>query len=99
MAPIPDATAAAGTLAINYTTRPTQLSSSNTTTWLSLNAPDVLFYACMLEVLTFQKAEADTMQDYAAKYQQALQGLLLEENLRNRGDSYRSGEIKMGAPQ
>ena len=52
----------------------------------------------MLEVLTFQKAEQDTIADYTAKYQQALQGVLLEENLRNRGDSYRSGEIKMGAP-
>jgi len=45
LAPIPNAAAAAGTITMEYTARPTQLSSSNTTTWLSLNAPDVLLYA------------------------------------------------------
>ena len=94
-----EGTAASSTnLALSYTYRPTQLSSGNTTTWLSLNAPDLLFYACMLEVLTFQKAEADTIADYTAKYQQALQMVLLEENKRNRTDEYRDGEIRMGAP-
>ena len=98
LAPSPDATVAAGTLIIDYTSRPTQLSGSQTTTWLSLNAPDLLFYSCMLEVLTFQKAEADTIADYTAKYQQALQMVLMEENMRNRTDEYRNGEIRMGAP-
>jgi len=96
LAPTPNTAAAAGTLAITYTTRPAQLSGAQTTTWLSLNAPDVLFYACMLELLTFQKAEADTIADYTAKYQQSLQGLVLEENLRNRTDEYRERDIKMG---
>ena len=99
LAPTPTAAVAAGTLDLSYTYRPTQLSGSQTTTWLSLNAPDLLFYSTMLEVLTFEKAEADTIADYTAKYQQALQTVLLEENLRNRGDSYRSGEIKMGMTQ
>ena len=97
--PTPNAAAAAGTLHVTYVYYPSQISSGNTPTWLSTHAPDVLFYACMLEVLTFQKAEPDTIQDYTAKYQQALQGLVLEENLRNRTDEYREGEIKMGAPQ
>lgn len=100
LCPTPNAAAAtSGFLELSYTSRPTQLSGSQTTTWLSLNAPDLLFYSCMLEVLTFQKAEADTIQDYTAKYQQALQTVLLEENLRNRSDEYRSGEIKIGVPQ
>jgi len=97
LAPTPNTATAAGTLALSYTYRPTQLSGANTTTWLSLNTPDLLLYAVMLEVLTFEKAEQDTIADYTAKYQQALQAVVLEENLRNRGDSYRSGEIKMGA--
>jgi hypothetical protein len=96
LAPTPNAAVAAGTLALSYTYRPAQLASGNTTSWLSLNAPDLLFYSCMLEVLTFQKAEADTIADYTAKYQQALQEVLLEENMRNRTDSYRQGEIRMG---
>jgi hypothetical protein len=96
LSPTPNAATAAGTLNLSYTYRPTQLSGSQTTTWLSLNCPDLLFYSCMLEVLTFQKAEADTIADYGAKYQQALQQVLLEENMRNRTDSYRTGEIRMG---
>lgn len=96
LAPTPNAAAAAGALSMEYTARPTQLSVSNTTTWLSLNAPDVLFYSCMLELLTFQKAEQNTIADYNAKYQQALQGFVLEENMRNRTDEYRNKEIKMG---
>jgi hypothetical protein len=96
LAPTPNAAAALGILILNYTYRPTQLSGSQTTTWLSLNCPDLLFYSCMLEVLTFEKAEAETIADYTAKYQQALQAVLLEENMRNRTDSYRSGEIRMG---
>jgi len=96
LAPTPNAATAAGTLDLSYTYRPTQLSSGQTTTWLSLNAPDLLFYSCMLEVGVFQKAEADTIAGYEAKYQQALQAVLLEENMRNRTDSYRTGEIRMG---
>jgi hypothetical protein len=96
LAPTPDATTATGTFNVQYTYRPTQLSGSQTTTWLSLNVPDLLFYSCMLDALTFEKAEADTIADYTAKYQQALQAVLLEENMRNRTDSYRAGEIRMG---
>ncbi len=92
LGPTPDST---DNLIFSHTYRPTQLSASNTTTWLSLNAPDVLFYACMMEAATFMKSEPDTMKDYADKYQQALQSLMMEENYRNRGDSYRDREIRV----
>jgi len=96
LGPTPDATAAAGTLAIEYTFRPTALSASQTTTWLSLNAPDVLFYACQLEAVIFMQKEEDTIASYKAGYEQALKGLIMEEVARNRTDSYRDGEIRMG---
>jgi len=92
LGPTPDST---DNLIFSHTYRPTQLSGSQTTTWLSLNAPDVMFYACMIEAATFLKLEPDTMQDLATRYQQAIQSLMMEENYRNRGDSYRDGEIKV----
>jgi len=96
LGPTPDATAAAGTLAIEYTFRPTGLSASQTTTWLSLNAPDVLFYACQWEAAIFLKLEVEALERVKEAYNLAVKGLLMEENARNRTDSYRDGEIRMG---
>jgi len=49
------------------------------------------------EVATFQLAEPDIIQRYDQMYMEALQGLLMEENYRNRVDEYRNGEIRMKA--
>ena len=95
LAPAPDA---ADDVQIAHTIRPTQLSSSETTTWLSLNASDVLMYSCLIELATFLKQEADMVQAYQAKYQEAVKTLLLEENYRNRTDRNREGEIRVQLP-
>ena len=92
LAPTPDTTT---TVDIAHTYRPAQLSSGNTETWLSLEAPDVLLYACLKELATFMKEEPDIIANYDKMYQEAFQGCLLEENFRNRMDSYRDGEIKV----
>lgn len=84
------------TLELAHTVRPTQLSGSNTTTWLSTNAPDVLLYACLMELATFLKEEPDIIQEYEKKYQAAYQALIAEENIRNRTDAYETGEIQAG---
>ena len=91
--PAPDAVVS--TLEVLHTYRPTQLSGSNTTTWLSTEAPDVLLYACLLEVSTYQLQEPDIIAQYEKMYQMAFQGSLLEENFRNRGDEYRNNEVKV----
>lgn len=91
--PSPDATTA--TFEIQHTYRPTQLSSSNTTTWLSLEAPDVLLYACLKELAVILKEEPDIIQNYDKMFMEAFQGTMLEENFRNRTDTYRNGEIKV----
>jgi hypothetical protein len=91
--PSPDATSA--TFEIGHTYRPTQLSGSQTTTWLSLEAPDVLMYACLKELATYLKEEPDIIAQYDKMYLEAFQGSLLEENFRNRTDAYRVGEIKV----
>ena len=91
----PTPNASSGQLSYYYTYRPTQLSDSQTTTWLSLNAPDVLLAACLKEVAVFQKQEQDIIAMYDKMYQEAFQGTMLEENYRRRQDEYRAGEIKV----
>jgi len=83
------------TIEISYTYRPAGLSASNTTTWLGDNAPDALLYAALLEAYTFMKGEQDILQLYAMKYQEALQSLIMEENIRNRQDEYTTRSIKL----
>lgn len=83
------------TIELAYTYRPTGLSSSNTTTWIGDNAPDALLYAALIEAYTFMKGEADVLQLYAMKYQEALQSLIMEENIRNRQDEYMTRSIKL----
>jgi len=80
---------------VAYTYRPEQISATNPNTWLGDNAPDVLLYACLLESARFLKEEPDILQMYEAQYREAFQGMLMEENLRNRTDSYREREIKL----
>lgn len=93
IAPSPDA---ADTIEIGYTFRPTQLSASNTTTWLSIEAPDVLLAACILEGAIYNRMEQIDIQLYTQRYEETMQTLLLEENFRNRQDSERFREIKVG---
>lgn len=93
LAPSPDA---ADTIELHYTYRPTQLSSSNTTTWLSLEAPDLLLAACVLEGAIFNRLEPVDIQMYEKRYMGTLESLLMEENFRNRQDSERFRSIKVG---
>ncbi len=92
LGPTPNST---DSLDIAHTFRPTQLSASQTTTWLSLEAPDVLLYACLKELCTFLMKEKDMIARYDQMYQEAFQGSILEENFRKRTDAYRDREIKV----
>ena len=70
------------------------LSSSNTTTWVSTNAPKVLLYACLVEAFRFLKGPDNMLQYYEQGYQQALQGLQLEQQGRRRRDEYYDGVVR-----
>ena len=93
LGPSPDA---ADTIELQYTIRPTQLSSSNITTWLSTEAPDLMLNACLLEGAIFNRMEDADIAMYEKRYLSSLQGLLMEENFRNRQDEYRFRTIKAG---
>ena len=80
-------------LALNK--QPTGLSSSNTTTWVSTNAPKVLLYACLVEAFRFLKGPDNMLQYYEQGYQQALQGLQIEQQGRRRRDEYYDGILRL----
>jgi hypothetical protein len=69
--------------------------SSDGTTWLGTNAPEVLLYASLLEAYTFMKGEPDLMINYEKRFQEALQRLTLESDGYNRKDAYRDGQRKI----
>jgi len=67
------------------------------TTWISENFSSSLLYGSLVEAYTFMKGEADMMALYDAKYKESL---ALLQNLgegKQRGDSYRDGQIKIPA--
>tara|TARA_A100001391_G_scaffold87159_1_gene57616 strand:+ start:544 stop:1215 length:672 start_codon:yes stop_codon:yes gene_type:complete len=72
----------------------TGLSSSNTETWVSTNAPKVLLYATLCEAFRFLKGPDNMLQYYEQGYKQALQGLQLEQQGRRRRDEYYDGVIR-----
>ena len=80
-------------LALNK--QPTGLSSSNTTTWVSTNAPKVILYAALCEAFRFLKGPDNMLQYYEQGYQQALQGLQIEQNGRRRRDEYYDGVLRL----
>jgi hypothetical protein len=72
----------------------TGLSSSNTTSWVSTNAPKVLLYAALCEAFRFLKGPDNMLQYYEQGYQQALQGLQIEQQGRRRRDEYYDGVLR-----
>jgi len=80
---------------IGYIYRPAQLSSLNPTTWISNNAPEALLYACLIQAYSFTKGPPDMLNYFNQSYQQAIQGLGMEQQGRRRRDEYRDGMIRL----
>jgi len=80
---------------LGYIYRPTQLSSTNQTTWISNNAPEALLYACLIQAYSYTKGPAEMLNFFNASYQQAIQGLGIEQQGRRRRDEYRDGMIRL----
>ena len=75
LAPTPNA---AYTIELAYNAQPTGLSSSNTTTWVSNNAPQLLLYACLIEAFKFLK-NPDMLNIYTVSYKEELQTMGQEQ--------------------
>ena len=95
LAPTPD-TAYKIELALNR--NETGLSTTNTTTWVSQNAPQVLLYGCLVEAFKYLKGPYDLLAQYDKSYQQAVQGLQIEQQGRRRRDEYQDGVIRLPLP-
>jgi len=92
IAPTPNANFA---VELGYIYRPEQLSSTNTTTWMSVNAPEALLYACLLQAYSYTKGPPEMLQYFNNTYKQAIQGLGIEQQGRRRRDEYRDGMIRV----
>ena len=93
VAPTPNATY---TIQLNYILKPSGLSSTNTTTYLSQQFPNGLLYACLVEAFSFLKGPNDLLQLYEGKYKQAVEGFSVEQMGRRRRDEYQSGVPRVG---
>ena len=69
--------------------------SSDGTSWLGTNAPELLLYASLIEAYTFMKGEPDVMANYEKRFQESLQRLTLLSDGYNRKDAYRDGQRKI----
>ena len=66
-------------------------------TWVSVNAPNVILYACLCEAFKFLKAPQD-QQVYEQSYREALSALAQEQLGKKRRDEYRDGSIRIPIP-
>jgi hypothetical protein len=77
-----------------YNKTPDHLSSSQTTTWLSTNAPEVLIYGTTAEAFSYLK-NPPYVQLYEQKYAQAVQNLAQTQMGRKRRDEYADGVLRI----
>tara|TARA_R110000796_G_scaffold199085_2_gene315354 strand:- start:1349 stop:1981 length:633 start_codon:yes stop_codon:yes gene_type:complete len=79
---------------LHYYYQPASIVDSSTS-WLGTNADTVLLYGSLVEAYTYMKGDADVMQLYQQRYQEALDLLKLQAEGRMTVDEYRDGTISM----
>jgi hypothetical protein len=80
---------------LGYIRRPLQISTANPTTWVSINAPEALLYACLIQAYSYTKGPPDMIAYFTNAYKEAIQGLGIEQQGRRRRDEYRDGMIRL----
>jgi hypothetical protein len=68
--------------------------SPSGTSWLGDNFDSVLLYGSLLEAYTFMKGETDVIQNYMARYNEALSQLKQLGEGKNRQDTYRTTQAR-----
>ena len=92
LAPTPDANYV---FRIYYNKMPNTLESGNQTNYISLNFPQGLLYACLVEAYGFLKGPTDMLTLYDGKYKQELQKFAAMQIGRRRRDDYTDGTIRI----
>jgi len=80
---------------LGYIYKPAQLSPTNTTTWVSINAPEALLYGCLVQAYSYTKGPENMISFFNNSYKEAIQGLGIEQQGRRRRDEYRDGMIRI----
>jgi hypothetical protein len=91
LGPAPDI---AYTAELHYYYYPVSIVTAGTS-WLGTNFESVLLYGSLREAYTYLKGEGDMMQNYEAKYQEALAQLKRLGDGLDRQDAYRSGQARI----
>ena len=82
------------TIELHYFYYPESIVTAGTS-WLGDNYSPVLLYGALVEAYTYMKGEADMLNMYNTKYNEALQQLNRLGTGLERGDSYRDGQAKI----
>ena len=91
VAPVPDATYA---LQIHFNLMPATLEDSNTN-FISLNFPQGLLYACLVEAYGFLKGPMEMLTLYENKYKQEIEKFAAMQIGRRRRDDYTDGTVRI----
>jgi predicted PolB exonuclease-like 3'-5' exonuclease len=79
---------------LHYYAYPTSIVTAGTS-WLGDNFDSVLLYGSLLEAYTFMKGETDVIQNYMARYNEALAALKQLGEGKNRQDTYRTLQARI----
>jgi hypothetical protein len=91
LGPTPDA---AYQVEMHYYYYPTSIVTAGTS-WLGDNYENILLYGSLREAYLYLKGEADMMNYYEQRYQEAVQQLMRLGDGLNRRDAYRSGQVRV----
>lgn len=80
---------------LGYIYKPAQLSSTNPTTWVSINAPEALLYGCLIQAYSYTKGPEGMISYFNNAYKEAIQGLGIEQQGRRRRDEFRDGMARI----
>ena len=78
---------------LHYFAYPTSIVTAGST-WLSQNFPNVLLYGALAEAYVFLKGEADVLQMYQGKFQEAMAPLKQLSDGKDRQDMYRTQQVR-----
>lgn len=90
LGPTPDANY---TMELHYFYYPESIVTAGTT-WLGDNFDSALLYGTLLEAYTYLKGEADVIQVYKQRYDEAMMLLKQLGDGKDRRDAYRSGQVR-----
>ena len=78
--------------------KPPALLENDDTNYISLNFPNGLLYACLVEAYGFLKGPMDMLTLYEQKYKQEVQKFAAEQIGRRRRDDYTDGTVRIQVP-